>query len=111
MDSFFYSSYFMVPRRVKCISKDPGVDPTCYCATMYQSTIADWRQKKGIGDFAWGTVQLPPSIQSGTDPSVETGRMQIRLAEAPTEPHPGGLTDISAVAVTLDLGGSNAMAH
>jgi sialate O-acetylesterase len=92
------------------LQKIPGVDQTSYYATMYQSMIADWRVKKGIGDFAWGTVQLPPSVPSGTDPSkqMETGFMQIRLAQALTEPHPGGLTDISAVAVTLDLGGSSA---
>lgn len=34
--------------------------------------------------------------------------MQIRLAEAETSPHSGGLTDISGVAVALDCGGKSA---
>ena len=34
--------------------------------------------------------------------------MEIRLAEADTAPHSGGLTDISGVAVALDCGGKSA---
>jgi hypothetical protein len=72
--------------------------------------IADWREKKGMGDFAFMTVQLPPSVDYSKDPSKEmgTGRMQIRLAEAEASPHPNGLTDISGVAVSLDCGGKSA---
>jgi hypothetical protein len=83
-----------------------GIDQTEYYATMYQTMIADWRLRKGMGDFAWGTVQLPPSVKAGSDPNQHTGRMEIRIAQAETAPHRNGLTDISAVAVTLDLGGS-----
>ena len=79
---------------------------------MYQSMIADWREKKGMGDFAFMTVQLPPSIDYSKDPTsasaLSTGRMQIRLAEAEASPHSNGLTDISGVAVTLDCGGKSA---
>jgi len=91
-------------------ANDVQKDTTAYYSTMYQSMIADWRIKKGIGDFAWGTVQLPPSVPSGTTTDLQardTHRMQIRLAQAESEPHPEGQTDISALAVTLDLGGSS----
>lgn len=90
--------------------KIPGVDQTQYYAAMYQEMIADWRDKKGMGDFAFMTVQLPPSVPSVDDPSkeMETGRMQIRLAEAEASPHTNGLTDISGVAVALDCGGKSA---
>lgn len=86
------------------------VDQTRYYAAMYQSMIASWRDLKGMGDFAFMTVQLPPSVPSFENPSkaMETGRMQIRLAEAETAPHPNGLTDISGVAVALDCGGKSA---
>lgn len=72
--------------------------------------IADWRDKKSMGDFAFMTVQLPPSVPSTDDPAqtMGTGRMQIRLAESEVTPHPDGLTDISGVAVALDCGGKSA---
>ena len=28
----------------------------------FQGMIADWRERKGMGDFAFMTVQLPPSV-------------------------------------------------
>ena len=76
---------------------------------MYQSLIRDWRQRKGTGDFAFGTIQLPPSVPSTTPlpAQMDTGRMQIRLAEAEARSHRFGFTDISEVAVTLDLGGKS----
>merc|ERR1719331_112167 len=40
----------------------PGVDQTLYYSTMLQSMIADWRLKKGMGDFAFISMQLPPSV-------------------------------------------------
>ena len=60
------------------------VDQQTYYAAMYQSLIRDWRQRKGTGDFAFGTIQLPPSVPSTTPlpTQMDTGRMQIRLAEA-----------------------------
>ena len=90
--------------------KIKGNDQTQYYAAMYQAMIADWRERKGMGDFAHMTVQLPPSVAATTalDRQMGTGRMQIRLAEAETAPHSGGLTDISGVAVALDCGGKSA---
>ena len=91
----------------------PGVDQTDYYATMYQGMIADWRDRKGMGDFAFGTVQLPPSVATGTPASQQnnTGRPNIRVAEAEVESHSGGKTDISGVAVTIDLGGKSAWGY
>lgn len=90
-----------------------GVDQTTYYATMYQTMIADWRERKGMGDFAFGTVQLPPSVAAGTPPAkqINTGRPNIRIAEGEAGSHAGGLTDISGVAVTLDLGGKSAWGY
>jgi len=88
-----------------------SICPVDYYATLYQSMIADWRDAKGMGDFAWGTVQLPPSVASGTSAQQQatTGRMEIRMAEDLIgRPHVNGTTDIVALAVTLDLGGSGA---
>lgn len=89
----------------------PGVDQTAYYAELYQAMIRDWRDKKGMGDFAWLTMQLPPSVAAGTEPlkQMGTGRMQIRLAQAESDTHANGLTDISGVAIGLDLGGSSAL--
>ena len=66
-----------------------------------------------MGDFAFMTVQLPPSVDAVTPlgPKQDTGRMQIRLAEADTAPHSGGLTDISGIAVALDCGGKSGTTH
>jgi len=87
-----------------------GATQTSYYASYLQSMAADWRERKGMGDFAFLVVSLPPSVASGTDPAKQatTGRMEVRLAEMELQPHAGGLTDISGVAVTLDLGGSSA---
>eukprot|EP00756_Hemistasia_phaeocysticola_P021196 Hpha_TRINITY_DN15761_c6_g6::TRINITY_DN15761_c6_g6_i1::g.38595::m.38595/K07407/E3.2.1.22B, galA, rafA; alpha-galactosidase len=89
--------------------KIAGVDQTAYYACMYQAMIAKWREEKGMGDFAWLTQQLPPSVVSGTPMSKQltTGRVQVRLAEAVTLPHTDGLTDISGMSVGLDMGGSS----
>ena len=86
-----------------------GVDQTDYYATMFQAMIADWREKKFMGDFAWISMQLPPSVAAGTSPSsqMKTGRMQIRLAQAESLPRSGGETDIAGVAVGIDLGGKS----
>ena len=83
---------------------------TKYYSAYYQTMIKDWRERKGMGDFAFMTVQLPPSTPFFADPTKEmgTGRMEIRIAEAETAPHSGGLTDISGVAVVLDCGGKSA---
>jgi hypothetical protein len=71
--------------------------------------VADWRLRKGMGDFAFLNVQLPPSIDpadSTKDPV--TGRPAIRAAAAEAVSRPGGLTDIAGMAVTVDLGGKSA---
>ena len=90
--------------------KIAGVDQTAYYACMYQAMIKSWRDAKRMGDFAWVTQQLPPSVVSGTPmkEQLATGRIQIRLAEAETIPHTDGLTDISGVSVGLDMGGISA---
>eukprot|EP01052_Picozoa_sp_SAG31_P012975 SAG31_NODE_770_length_12217_cov_2.855174_11_plen_395_part_00 len=86
------------------------IDMTKYYSIMYQTMIADWRDRKGMGDFAFMTVQLPPSESYASAPNTAdpTGRSRIRLAEAACSPHPDGLTDISGVAVSLDCGGKSA---
>ena len=86
----------------------PNVCVVCFIR-YYQAMIADWRERKAMGDFAFMTVQLPPSVDAITPLGTKqnTGRMQIRLAEAETAPHSGGLTDISGVAVALDCGGKS----
>ena len=62
-----------------------------------------------MGDFAFIAMQLPPSVPAGTplEKQLGTGRMQIRLAEATALPHADGPTDISGVAVGLDMGGKS----
>lgn len=86
------------------------VDQRAYYAELYQAMIKDWRDRKGMGDFAWLTMQLPPSVAAGTAPSEQmgTGRMEIRLAQAESDTRANGLTDISGLAVGLDLGGRSA---
>jgi hypothetical protein len=73
--------------------------------------INDWRQTKGAGDFAIGTMQLPPSVKTGTDPAISNplwaGRPDIRAAQATSAAHAGNTTDVSGVAVTIDCGGSS----
>eukprot|EP00658_Telonema_sp_P-2_P053634 TRINITY_DN4221_c0_g2_i11.p1 TRINITY_DN4221_c0_g2~~TRINITY_DN4221_c0_g2_i11.p1 ORF type:complete len:727 (-),score=188.39 TRINITY_DN4221_c0_g2_i11:280-2460(-) len=93
--------------------KIAGVDQTQYYASMLQGLIADWREHKGMGDFGFVSMQLPPSVAPGTGYSQQmaTGRMEIRLAEALTSAHAGGGTDISGVAVGLDMGGKSAWGY
>ena len=80
-----------------------------YYANAYQAMIAGWRERKGVGDFAVLTVQLPPSVNSSMAASNPiTGRPEIRIAEMEAAAHAGGATDNSGTAVTLDLGGSSA---
>ena len=87
-----------------------GVGRTAFYECMYQAMIATWRDKKGMGDFAVITQQLPPSVVSGTNTTKQlaTGRMEIRIAEAATLPHTDGLTDISGLSIGLDMGGTSA---
>jgi sialate O-acetylesterase len=78
-----------------------------YYSVAYQAMLADWRERKGMGDFAVLTMQLPPSVPTGTDPARRTGRQEIRIAQAQAGTHAGGRTDISGTAVGVDLGGSS----
>eukprot|EP00041_Stephanoeca_diplocostata_P036427 m.1331336 g.1331336 ORF g.1331336 m.1331336 type:complete len:916 (+) comp24863_c1_seq1:65-2812(+) len=77
-----------------------------------QAMVADWREKKGMGDVAFLNMQLPPSIppaSSTADP--QTGRMAIRAAEAQAVSRTNGSTDIAGMAVTIDLGGKSAWGY
>lgn len=80
---------------------------TAAYACKLQAMVASWRERKGMGDFAFLNVQLPPSTaaQSITKP---TGRQSIRAAAARAVSRSGGLTDISGMAVCVDLGGASA---
>jgi hypothetical protein len=85
--------------------------PLEYYAVAYEAMVHDWRQKKGYS-FPLGTMQLPPSVKSGVDPAISNpmwaGRPDIRGAEASSGAHPAGnTTDVSGVAVTIDLGGAS----
>jgi len=89
-----------------------GATQTSYYASYLQSMVADWRDRKGMGDFAFLVVSLPPSVKTGTPgEGKNTGRPEVRLAEVEVQPHSGGLTDISGVAITLDLGGKSAWGY
>lgn len=85
------------------MEKIDGVDQTAYYTSMLQSMIADWRDKKGMGDFPWLIASLPPSLPAGTsrEDQLDSGRMEIRLAQAAV----GRRTQVAGTAVTLDLGG------
>lgn len=85
--------------------------PAEYYAVALAAMIQDWRQKKGIA-FPLGTMQLPPSVKAGVDPAMSNamwaGRPDIRGGEAISGAHPAGnTTDVSGVAVTIDLGGAS----
>lgn len=84
-----------------------GVSISTYYSTMYQAMIADWRDRKGMGDFAWLTSSLAPKVGHSIDHSQDRGTMDIRLAQAEAETHPDCLTDISGTAVAMDLGGNS----
>ena len=45
--------------------------------------IGDWRDRKGMGDFSFLVVSLPPSVSTGTPAAQQanTGRPEIRLGE------------------------------
>ena len=82
-----------------------------YYACMMDGMAADWRERKAMGDFAFTTVQLPPSHAPSDDDTKPTGRQAVRDAASRFAPHSGGATDISGVAVTVDLGGSSAWGY
>ena len=82
-----------------------------YYQCMMDAMAADWRDRKGMGDFAFTTVQLPPSHAPSDDDTKPTGRQAVRDAAARFAPHSGGATDISGVAVTIDLGGKSAWGY
>ena len=85
--------------------------PVEYYAVALSAMVRDWRLKKGVA-FPLGLMQLPPSVKAGVDPAVSNpmwaGRPDIRGAEALSGAHPAGnTTDVSGVAVTIDLGGAS----
>ena len=53
-------------QKIKDKSGKGEIDMTAYYAAMYQAMIKDWRDRKGMGDFAFMTVQLPPSEPADT---------------------------------------------
>ena len=61
----------------KVVAQGQANDQTAYYSAMYQAMIRSWRDLKGMGDFAFMTVQLPPSLPSTADPLKEmsTGRI------------------------------------
>eukprot|EP00912_Choanoflagellata_sp_UC4_P000540 UC4_evm2s335 len=98
--------------RFNVTSLPPGTDTTQLLAPYYsaylQSMIADLRDRKGMGDFAFSAMSLPPSIPSGGASQLQTGRPEIRIATLEASPHPGGRSDITGIPVTIDLGGASA---
>lgn len=84
---------------------------TAYYTCMLGAMIADWRLQKGMGDFAFNFVQLPPSLPPGSPTDQQTGRMEIRVADSQLLPRVGGTTDITGMAVVLDLGGKSAWGY
>lgn len=99
-----------------------GHNSTSYYSCMFNSMIGDWRRRFGYGDFTFSFVQLPPSVPATEDPSVvsrfqlrqlqiispqKTGRPEIRAAQALAQPRVEGPSDITAMAVTIDLGGKS----
>ena len=61
-----------------------------------------------MGDFAFSAVSLPPSHAPSDDDPRPSGRQAVRAGTMRLAPHAGGATDISGVAVTVDLGGKSA---
>ena len=93
------------------IYKDEATHTLQY-ACVLQAMVAAWRDRKGMGDFAFLNMQLPPSVAPSDGPkNPRTGRMAIRAAEALAVARPGGQTDISGMAVTIDLGGKSAWGY
>ena len=75
--------------------------------TRQEAMIAGWRERKGVGDFAVATVQLPPSVNSSMAASNPiTGRPEIRIAEMEAAAHAGSAADTPLPSPYL--GGSSA---
>eukprot|EP00050_Salpingoeca_kvevrii_P007394 m.295919 g.295919 ORF g.295919 m.295919 type:complete len:914 (+) comp13288_c0_seq1:1-2742(+) len=79
-----------------------------YYECFLGSMIADWRLTKGIGDFPFVLMQLPPSQPPDSSPAVLSGRPQIREAERRLVPSNNGTMDVTGMAVVLDMGGKSA---
>jgi len=47
---------------------------TAQYACLINSLIRDWRERQGLGDFAFVVMQLPPSVTASTDPTVRQRR-------------------------------------
>ena len=111
--ALWYQGEANADQKVSKADEARGVTQTLYYSAYLQAMIADWREIKGMGDFAFLIVSLPPSVAAGTPPANQshTGRPEVRLAELSAAPHPGGQTDISGVAVTIDLGGKSAWGY
>jgi hypothetical protein len=78
---------------------------------LFNSMIRSWRETMSIGNYGFNFVQLPPSVPYNDTNSTDDGARQfptIRAAQAEALPMPGGASDVTAMAVTLDLGGAGA---
>jgi hypothetical protein len=108
--ALWYQGEANADQKLTNASKAKGGSLTQYYSAYLQEMIASWRDLKGMGDFAFMTMQLPPSCVSGTSSAKQmtTGRMEVRIAEQESAAHSGGRTDISGAAVTIDLGGKSA---
>ena len=63
-------------------------EPWQYYQVAYEAMIADWRERKGMGDFAVLTMQLPPSVKSGSGASTRYVTYPATQTVAPTNPVP-----------------------
>ena len=54
---------------------------TTYYAQYLQAMIKDWRDLKGMGDFSFMAMMLPPSVPNSDAGTRQTFRPEVRLAE------------------------------
>lgn len=82
-----------------------------FYASYLTSMIESWRDLKGIGDFGFFVVALPPSMPAEEPEASQlaSGRPEVRIAEIEVAtPRPGSIVDNSGVAICTELGGSSA---
>lgn len=108
--ALWYQGEANADQKIDPVDVSRGVTQTAYYAAYLSTMIEDWRERKGMGDFSFFVVSLPPSVAAGTPMNVQltTGRSEIRIAEFSVAPRPNGTTCISGVPVCTELGGSSA---
>jgi hypothetical protein len=87
--------WFQGEQDVATEAKAPG-----WYACRFEKLIAYWRAQWAMGDIAFNFVQLGPVVQP--EPMPQYGL--VRTAQTSALPMPRGAVDISAMAVTYDLG-------